>query len=142
MTPDLKAQEEANRLFETLDLSGIQYPTDQLTILALRKIQPDLFDRGFKEIQPRYFHDTKPTVPAVDAGIGSAMMIERLFALSAYAKARGLPGREGWDDMDQYKPELAEFYRQHGLATGEHQAAELIRDIEMQATKLSCPRAR
>ena len=77
MTSESKNQEDAEREFEALDFTRMHFPSDQLSVLKLRQLHPELFDHGFRDdegAQPRYFFDR---ISAED-GIGNLLFLERL----------------------------------------------------------------
>jgi hypothetical protein len=136
VTSETESQKGEEREFESLDFSPMHFPSDQLTVLRLRRLHPELFDHGFQtgDAQPKYFFDLE----SAESGIGSLLFKERLIATGAYAAARGLPGPKDWDeDLELYKKELVSDLCFYGLASGVHEAVEMIRDIERQATQLS-----
>jgi hypothetical protein len=140
---DAKSVADANRELAMLDLSGIEFPSDKLTVLKLRRIHPDLFDRGYengKEAQPRYFlRAGRPDHAAED--IGGMLFCERLIVAGAYAAVKGIviPGK--WD-LYATEDRLVKFYCRFGLSEGAHEAKEMIRNLTKQATWLANQRIR
>lgn len=120
--------------YRELDLSGIRYPSDALSIAVLRQKYSASFDKGFDELQPRFFLKPRQGGHAEDV-LGGLLCCERFVALFAYADATGVecPLRPGFD----FKEELADLYMGMGIASGPHHAAELIRGIEQQAVQLA-----
>jgi hypothetical protein len=130
--------EDEEREFATLDFSRFQFPSDRLTVLNLRQLHPELFDRGFKRDgmeQPQYFFRAD-VIDHAAGGIGFMLFRERLIATAAYAGARGLTSPVGWN-IEEEKQGLIESYCTHRLATGAHEAAEMVRSIERQGTELA-----
>ncbi len=119
-----------------LDLGGIQYPSDALSIGALRRKHPALFDKGFAEPQPLFFMEPQDAGHAGDV-LGGMLYCERLVALFAYAEAIGTESASELHPGFDFKDELIELYTRHGIATGRHHAAQLIRGIEQQAQQLA-----
>jgi len=123
--------------FRRLDMSGLSFPSDKISIEMLRRHHPASFDVGFgsgKEAQPKFFFIPEKTDHA-ESVLANMLFCERLVAASAYADARGIDRPE--DELDEFKEELVELYLRYQLATGKHHAAELIRDIERQGAALA-----
>lgn len=120
--------------FKDLDLSGIRFPSDAVSIGDLRKKHAALFDKGFAQPQPAFFLEPSHGGHAEDM-VGGMLYCERLVALFAFAEACGVEYRAkpGFD----FKEELTEFYIRYEIASGTHHAAELIRDIEQQSVALA-----
>jgi hypothetical protein len=136
---DAKAYDDAKREFEKLDFTRLHFPSDHVTIFALRRLQPQFFDHGFPQgddrEQPQYFL-RENTVGLAQDGIGTMMFCERLIATWAYAAARGVPPPLGWT-LAERKAKLVEAYCFHKLASGPHEAIEMVKDIERQGIQLA-----
>jgi hypothetical protein len=117
-----------------LDFGAIVFPSDRLSIGTLRKVHPDLFDKGFNRgrmAQPQFF-----LYPGAELeNLGNMLYCERDVAAHAYAKALGIKGPES--NLASVVDELAIHYIRHGLASGTHHATEFVRDIESQALRLA-----
>jgi hypothetical protein len=129
----------ADKRFPTLDVDTLSFPSDDLTIGALRKARPELFDRGVNALgeQPRFFCDPEVRGHSEEE-LGGMLYVERLVALHAYGLQAGvrIEPPTGFT-LDELKEELAERYVRYGLAAGLHQAAELIKGVERQARALA-----
>lgn len=126
--------DEADKHFKHLDFSGFTFPSDGLTIGALREKHRELFDKGFsmeEDAQPRFFFD--PTFSGEI--VANILFCERLVATCAYAEARGMR----WPDceIEGIRGFLLTHYPRYGLASGPQHAEQLIRDIEGQGTELA-----
>ena len=118
-----------------LDLSGLQFPSDSLTIRSFRLKHPELFDRGFgddDEMQPLFFLDGH-----AEHTVGNMLYVERLVAAAAFAKAAGISPFKLPVAVEDLEEGLAKQYVEYGVATGPHHAAELIRGIESQGRGLA-----
>jgi hypothetical protein len=130
---------DSDEHFKLLDLSGLRFPSDRLSIRVLRERHPDLFDLGFADAddsQPRFFFDSDKKGHAEDT-VGSMLQAERMIAVSAYAARAGIAPRKLYVSIDDVKEQLSGLYVEYGIASGSHHAAELIRDIERQAVELA-----
>jgi hypothetical protein len=123
-----------------LDVRGIRFPSDRLTIATLRQSHPELFDADVvvngAVAQPRFFFDADDGGHATDM-VASMLYEERLIAALAFASETGRALSVTGIPLDELKDELAGQYLRYGLASGAHQAAELIRDIERQGRELA-----
>ena len=127
---------EWDRQFEKLDLTSVRFPSDSLSIKAIRDVHPELFDKGFgkgEQSQPKFFLLSGWGGHSEDM-LGGMLYCERLIAVCAFAKARGLHAPQF--NVDDFKDELIELYTKYGLASGRHHAGELIRNIEQQGAQL------
>lgn len=125
--------------FPTLDLSGVRFPSDDLTIRTLRQTHSDLFDIGIvngENAQPKFFFHSSHGGHATDT-VAAMLYCERLIATDAYAAAKGVDGMETGATLDDFKEELTKLYARYGISNGPHHAAELIRDIERQGAALA-----
>ena len=107
--------------FRALDLSGLRFPSDGLSIGFLRKVHSEMFDKGVgdeEDFQPRFFSSANHPDNAGNT-IGNMLFCERLIAANAYAAARGVKGPEMYVvDLVQLKEELTEQYERYGIAEG------------------------
>ncbi len=147
MCSDKAGGDDDEAIFDQLDFSGIAFPSDRLSIRDLRRKYPECFDIGLRrgeQPQPLYFPHTTfgkydNTVPHSE-DLGGLLFSERLVAAYAYAAAHGIHepgGYEGELGLSGFKSDLTRSYVALGIANGEHQAAEMIRDIERQARQLA-----
>jgi len=131
--------------YRKLDFSGLNFPSDSLTIRTLRTVHREWFDKGFavgggKE-QPQFFfkpalHDHAQVI------LGGILYIERLLAAFAFAESAGVelpPGQVSLPDLEE---ELSDKYVRYGLASGPKQAAELLRSVKRQGQALAGERGR
>src|SRR5881394_2873109 len=75
--------------FDNLDFSGIRFPSDSLTIGALRRQHRGSFDVGFDHETPRFFYVPRGNGHATDT-IALMLSAERFIATAAFAKAAGI----------------------------------------------------
>lgn len=115
---------------QNIDFRSIRFPSDTLTLGALRTLDPELFDIGGRIEEDRYDR----VVTMMENKLVSLMCCEREVAHSAYAKAAGLPVLDEFGA--DYAPDLEKHFIEFGLASGPHHARQLIRDIESQAAAL------
>jgi hypothetical protein len=117
-----------------IDFTLIDFPTDRLTVKDLRKRWPHGFDTsppedavGLRIIGP---YRRK----SLDSIIGSTIDTERELAERAFYAALGkeAPEHLSGSGREESMELLAHTYVGYGLATGEHHALELIRNIETQ----------
>lgn len=123
--------------FSKVDLSGLRFPSDQISIAFLRRKHPALFDVGFGEghyAQPQFFFLSSQFGHAEDL-LANMLHCERRIAIAAYADAKGMSALDG--DIGEFKEELAELYIRYEIASGRHSAEQLIRDIERQGQDLA-----
>jgi hypothetical protein len=133
--------------FENLDLTGIRFPSDALSIGMLRAKHPELFDKGFAlggdNVQPKFFFGLH-----AETIVANMLYCERVIVVSAYAEALGVKGLElgmkgpelGVElecDVSDFKDELSKLYIRYGVASGTHHADQLIRDLEQQGVTLA-----
>jgi hypothetical protein len=115
----------------SVEFTQISFPSDSLTVAALRKSYPRSFDL------PRVGgSDRTYGRGSLDDTLGNVIDNERLIASLAFKKAIGLSPTEA--ETEEPRETLVEFlthdYVTLGVAAGEHHAEQLIRDIEAQAT--------
>lgn len=119
-------------------VGGIRFPSDRVTIKMLRQHHPQLFDEMLADgddQQPMFFEPGG--CDHAEDQLGSMMYVERLIAKNRYAAELGIEIPDQFIPLADMKIELAQHYVRYGLATGVHEAEELIRDIERQAKKLA-----
>jgi hypothetical protein len=122
-----------------IDFAAIDYPTDKLTVKQLRQRTPHAFD-----VEPRPEWGTYIVTDnrsrfrrmTMDNVLGHVVDSERQLAEWAFKKALGQPVPD-WDlssERDTTMDNLSSEYIKWGLARGEHEANEMLRGIEAQAT--------
>jgi hypothetical protein len=110
-----------------LDFTKIDFPTDRLTIQAVRQRFPDALDA---EAPGQHMDLEKIELPAM-------LRIERNLAKWAFDAALGKSpfkpgsGPVGLLDIARYK--VGDLYVRYGLAKGTHHAEQLIRAFEQAA---------
>jgi hypothetical protein len=120
-----------------LDLSSCRFPSDSLSIKALRTLHPDLFDKGFSnddDPQPKYLlkpHDGGH----VEDSVGNMLYCERVIVVAAFAEAKGIAQLD--INIADIKEDLQRLYERHGLAHGSHESHEMIRGLESQGRDLA-----
>jgi hypothetical protein len=124
--------------YEDIDYTSIRFPSDRLDIGAMRRVHPDLFDVEDAEYEqalaviPEGFHS--PDHPE----IGQMLHLERMLARNAYEEVRGDYTQSNFitpTEKPSYHEDLTAYYLRYRLATGPHQAEEMIRDFEAQAAR-------
>jgi hypothetical protein len=123
-----------------IDFTLIDFPTDHLTVKDLRKRWPHGFDTSPPPGQR--FDDGEIGLRLgpyrrknLDDILGSTIDTERELAELAFCATLGREPPEplrGDGRRDESAELLAHTYVGYGLATGDHHAMELIRDIEAQ----------
>jgi hypothetical protein len=111
-----------------INLSAIHFPSDSLTIGAVRKLHRDKFDG---DVNPTFFHELPRS--GADRSIGLMLFIERALARIAFDTALGEPLTELLT-RDEFVGDLAELYARYGIANGPHHAQQLVRTFEAEAT--------
>jgi hypothetical protein len=134
MTSNVNEDELDPRLAR-LDVSGIRFPSDKLSISDMRMAHPELFDVGFAmgdDAQPRFFLQGDAVHHAGDS-VGDMLYWERILALCVFASISGCrPPPLIEIDQKTIKDELASLYVRYGIAEGAHHASEMLRDVEDQ----------
>ena len=105
-----------------IDFSRLTFPTDKLTVAAIRAADA------------RHFTSDKPSFDA----IAGTMETERMLARKAYAKALRQPDPypdSGFTHRAALVDALVGEYKTYGLSTGPKHTRELIRGIEAAATE-------
>ena len=111
-----------------VDYTSISFPSDRISLLAVRRAHPDEIDIE----DPENFFSTDH----VQHTLGTVIYVERLLARAAYEKAIGKPGNilqeRGLSRQDCIK-DLAAWYVKYGVCSGRKQTELLIREVEKQA---------
>ena len=111
-----------------VDYTTISFPSDRISLLAIRRAHPDEID---VEGTGNFFRTEH-----VDHTIGTLVYIERLLARAAFEAALGKPGdilREHGLTRADCLDDLTEWYTAYGVAAGLQHTEQLVRDIESQA---------
>jgi hypothetical protein len=109
------------------------FPTDHLTVAALRKVYPRSFDQSHPNPyrRGRWFNGRA----SLEEAIGDTLDFERRLATLEFKRVLGV--KPTAEEERHPRWELAESLRDEyatlGLAAGGHHADQLIRDIESQA---------
>lgn len=114
-----------------IDYTSIRFPSDQLTIGAIRRIHPEDFD---VDGHPDGLRGEQPESPG--ALLEQMIWNERVLARYTYEAAKGRYGLlecDGPADRQLLIEELSGYYLHFQLASGPQHALQLIRDIEEQA---------
>lgn len=120
-----------------IDLTKIEFPTDKLTVKMVRKAYPQGFD---VEPSPNSVVDRLRRRPlrreSLDNILACIVDFERILADVAFKTARGqsVEDADGSRDRETIFYNLGSDYVRLGLARGEHEAHEMLRGIEAQAT--------
>lgn len=147
---DSTGSETSDKHLEHLDFSRVHFPSDKISILALRQLFPKLFDVGYRGcFQPSYFIEPEldfspnaergPRSSPAESGIAEIIVLERVVAAAKYANIKGLRCPDDWID-DSFdggtRGALANLYVEYKISPGLKHAMELIRDIERQMARL------
>ncbi len=124
-----------------VDFSAISFPTDRLSVRDLRRIYPHSFDlpspykTGHAASRPVYGRNT------LESTLGGIIDAERLVAGVAFKRAAGLPlnEEEVLEPPAVVAAGVASSYIEIGLASGDHHASQMVRDIERQAAAQGRP---
>jgi hypothetical protein len=115
-----------------IDLSKIQFPSDELTVKAIRRLWPESVDTE-KEVE--LFTDE-----GYHGGPGellwSMLVMERDLARATFGAEYGREPEILYADHDVslVADDLRKRYIEFGIASGQHHASQLIRGIESQAS--------
>ena len=119
-----------------IDLTKIEFPTDNLTLKMVRKAYPQGFD---VEPPPDFALDRLRRRPlrcqSLDNILAFIIDFERILADMAFKRARGqsVEHADGNRDRETIMDNLGSDYVRLGLAHGKHEAHEMLRGIEAQA---------
>ncbi len=116
-----------------IDFARVTFPSDQFTIRMLRTAYPGAFDRPAALPENRtQFHGRA----SIEDALGGTIDFERRLAVLEFKRVLGLQPTE--EEVAFSRANLAETltdeYVHLGSATGEHHSAQLIRDVESQAS--------
>ena|SRR5579883_1144506 len=110
--------------FPEIDFKTLSFPSDRLTIKALRLAEPQLFATDNPvDLDKTFAH----------SDFSSMLSWERVVARQAYKAALGQPDPDA-EERGELVDMLTEHYRDYGLSSGPHQTEQLVREIEAQAS--------
>lgn len=120
-----------------IDFTTIEFPTDSLTIKALRKHQPHAFDvpppDNYGYSLRIGYYDRSP----LDFVVASTIDWERMLAEVVFRETLGLPKLDDLPVPENHRREiiatLCSDYVDLGMAKGTRQAREMLRQVERQA---------
>ena len=121
----------------SIDFTRIEFPSDRLTVKVLRQKFPEVFDRPPRDGSRLWRRPTQQENNDLETLVGGILNTERELAARAFYAATGkeLPSHDrGAGYRDEAAECLGNDYMRYGLARGRHEAAEMIRHIEAQAT--------
>lgn len=116
-----------------IDFTVIDFPTDKITVKDVRRAYKLGYDLWWESRFDDHIGEYRRHM-SLDDAIDALIHYERDYAEQAFLQALGVPVREGreyvlQDVVDTVRSE----YLKLGLATGDHQVAELVRGVERQA---------
>ncbi len=116
-----------------IDFTQIEFPTDKLTIKMVRSIYPWAFDRPAALPENRtYFYGRA----SIENALGGLIDCERRLAVLEFKRVLNLPltTEERKIGRASLAETLVDEYVHLGLASGDHHAEQLIRDLESQVS--------
>ena len=119
----------------SIDFTTFSFPTDRLTVRDLRRKHPEGFDQPLpEEALGEIRRGSRYRRRSLDVILGDLIDAEREVAERAFHNHLG----SGQPDYLRGTPDgsrdcLISTYVEWGLATGEHHAEQLVRDLEAQA---------
>ena len=132
-----------------IDFARLDFPSDKLTVGALRRAFPHSFDLPAPDYPPatdeyRAFPHLRFGRQRTELALGELVDFERLLAARAFKEALSLPleGEENDYGRDELVGELTELYTKLKLAKGPKSAGQLIRAIETGAAAQALTHAR
>jgi hypothetical protein len=119
-----------------IDFTQLPFPSDNLTVAALRKAYPYSFDLPSRIVASKFDTPREYGRISLEETLGGVIDAERMVASMAFKQAMGLPPTESeaQRSRETLRESLASEYVTLGLAAGEHHADQLIRHIEAEAT--------
>jgi hypothetical protein len=105
-----------------LDYTRLSFPTDALTLKAIRAVLPELFAQ-----------ETPAFLDGSDITVAGLLSVERALAHKAFAVTLGLDDPNPHENRNDLIEMMAEEYQRFGLASGLVHTQQLARDIEKQA---------
>ena len=118
-----------------LDFKKIDFPSDKITIKDLRRAYPLGYDQWMEDRFDYRITTGEIRRPmSLDDAIHDMVDYEREYAERAFLQALGVPVRPGREyDHQEVVDTFRTQYIKLGLASGEHQVSELVRNVERQA---------
>lgn len=110
--------------YPEIDLKPFSFPSDRLTVKALRAVEPGLFASA----SPADLHESFS-----HSDCAAMLFWERVAARQAYQAALGQPLVDA-EPREELVEMLNDHYREYGLSSGPHQTEQLIRRVELQAS--------
>lgn len=119
--------------YPDIDVTKIDFPSDGLTIKAIRHRWPLSIDT--REDDPYSLGIPKPFGPPTGELIHNMLVMERDFAKATFGLEFGRSPQIIYADNDlkTLTDDLGKAYIEFGLASGPHHAEQLVRSIESQA---------
>lgn len=113
-----------------IDLTKIEFPSDGMTIKAIRQIWPEAVDTG-KTVD--LF--SRPVGGRAGEMLFNVLTMERDLAKATFGLEFGREPDIAYadDDVKLLAEDLSQLYTRYGIADGPNSAKELIRSIETQA---------
>jgi len=112
-----------------IDYTSLQFPSDRLTLLDVRRAHPERFDvEGAERFADPDGVDHLP--------LNTLLYMERLVARAAFEVALGKSAdlyAERGLVREECLEEMAEMYQMYGLSTGPQHTEQMIRTLESQA---------
>jgi hypothetical protein len=128
---------ETDPTLDYLDYTSIAFPSDKLTIMAIRKRFPHRFDVDGDPIVAFFEANAdQNSGDPMEAWLRSLITAERYLARHAYEEVLGVPWTcltESGDTRDDAVKRLSQYYMHFGIATGLQHAEQLIRSFEAEA---------
>jgi hypothetical protein len=113
-----------------IDLTKIEFPSDVMTIKAIRRLWPVAVDTGEKV---DLF--SRPVGGRAGEMLSNMLTMERDLAKATFGLEFGREPNITYadDDVKLLAEDLSKLYTRYGIADGPNSAKELIRNIESQA---------
>jgi hypothetical protein len=121
-------------------LTSLEFPSDRLTIGALRRRFPDLFDQPSIDdalSECPFLTDNQGRGFGMRDRLYSLLDTERQVALNALVGAKGQARDDWFQSPQEERRTLAELYQEFGIAQGLEHAGQHIRDLEQAAASLA-----
>ncbi len=125
-------------------LASLDFPSDRLTVGALRRRFPHAFDQAVEDaltVCP-FISDDHHAGFVVRDRLGSLLDAERQVALNALVDAQGLTRPDWYQSPEEERETVIELYQEYGIAEGPEHAKQLLRGLESAAASLAKGRSR
>jgi hypothetical protein len=118
-------------IFPIINFAAIRFPTDQLTVADLRRIYPQSFDMSVPLGATKRGYGRQ----SIEDTLGDIIDAERVIANLAFKQLLGIPltVEEEQKTRHDHLDNLASSYIDLKLVSGEHEAMQVVREIERQA---------